>query len=105
MNRSERLSDIQNNDIYYFRGISEEMLARINKTSTIAFNDLLQEMNLCEILISPLTFEILGYSLKNLPDTIRLLNELGEISYDDNLIAEKSLLNFFKYLIINAPEL
>lgn len=105
MNRSERLSDIQNNDIYYFRGISEEMLARINKTSTIAFNDLLQEMNLCEILISPLTFEIPGYSLKNLPDTIRLLNELGEISYDDNLIAEKSLLNFFKYLIINAPEL
>lgn len=46
------MSDIQNNDIYYFRGISEEMLARINKTSTIAFNDLLQEMNLCEILIS-----------------------------------------------------
>ena len=68
------MSDIQNNDIYYFRGISEEMLARINKTSTIAFNDLLQEMNLCEILISPLTFEILGYSLKNLTYTIRLLN-------------------------------
>ena len=93
MNRSERLSDIQNNDIYYFRGISEDMLARINKTSTIAFNNLLQEMNVCEILISPLTFQILGYSLKNLPDTIQLLNELGEIS----------LLNFLKYLINNDP--
>ena len=64
-------------------------MARINKTSTIAFNDLLQEMNLCEILISPLTFELLGYSLKNLPDTICLLNELGEINYEDNLISEK----------------
>lgn len=99
------MSDIQNNDRYYFRGISEDMLAKINKTSTIAFNDLLQEMNLCEFLIAPLTFELLGYSLKNLPDTIQLLNELGEISYEDNLIAEKSLLNFFKYLIINGPEL
>ena len=87
------MSDIQSNDRYYFRGISEDMLAKINKTSTIAFNDLLQEMNLCEILISPL-------SLKNLPDTICLLNELGEINYEDNLISEKNLLNFFKYLII-----
>ena len=100
MNRREQLSDIQSNDRYYFRGISEDMLPKINKTSTIAFNDLLQEMNLCEILISPLTFELLGYSLKNLPDTICLLNELGEINYEDNLISEKNLLNFFKYLII-----
>lgn len=99
------MSDTQNNDKNYFRGISEDLMARINKTSTIAFNDLFQEMNLCEILISPLTFELLGYSLKNLPDTICLLNELGEINYEDNLISEKNLLNFFKYLIINVPEL